>query len=111
MKKYWKWLRTSIRKTLSRVYTEGATMNDGEGISSGQLCGYLPTYECTRKTAAQAQVALAIEEKTLHAKLVQEEKRLERERSPQRAMDKFLGGVDYSEVLALVKEHYPEKFI
>ena len=31
--------------------------------------------------------------------------------APQNAMNDFLGGVVYEDVLALVKQHYPEKFI
>ena len=64
------------------------------------------------KTATQARTEQEHTEARIKLMVAEAEfKRLNHERAPQEAMDNFLGGVDYNDMLKLAKQHYPEKFI
>lgn len=75
-------------------------------------------YKEERKTATALHHELKIKEMYTEAELTRmkaeyrhEQQEEERRKAPQIAMDSFLGGVSYEDVLALVKQNYPEKFI
>lgn len=134
MKKFLKWLKGDTQKNSSDDYLKVPTMpkydiditkdkfweTDLDKFASytdynkkrEEVAKDFYTKEAKNRlfqTADMEKLRIEMEMERMKRQIELEKK--ERREAPQRAMNEFLGGVPYEEMLILAKKHYPEKFI